>query len=198
MAITLPNIILPPDTWVSVHSELTKLLGQPVTAANALSLMLLSQADVRINIGPTEPDATSGYRLMPYGDDIVNDPNDGIVWVMAVGTSALINAEPIDLVYSSYILPPTILTAPQLIGTPRVGSVVNFTPITYTADPTAVVTNRWDVVNSSLTVTRTLTADTFIPAADDVGQMLLLTQTVTVGTTVVTSSAQPIGIKPAL
>lgn len=74
MADTLPNIVLPPQTWV----DITTLTG--IGAGEVIAVQNLKNKDVYLCISPTQPLNLSAYSVLNPNEEVLTQYGDSTLW----------------------------------------------------------------------------------------------------------------------
>lgn len=85
MADTLPNIILSAGTWTDLYDK------SGITPGTKIKIVNLSQTQIMLHTGLTQPDKASGFIPLAPGETLENIAASTGEWAHAVFKRALIN-----------------------------------------------------------------------------------------------------------
>ena len=95
MSDTIKNVRLKKRTWVNLYAAISEAKGSQVAVGTALGLSLLQYGKIRVNVGPTEPNANSGYELVTDFGYAENETGDSGFWAYSETNDALVNLKEI-------------------------------------------------------------------------------------------------------
>ena len=95
MSNTLKNVRLKKRTWVNLYTAISEAKGSSVTVGTALGLSMLGYGKIRVNVGPTQPTADSGYEIITDFGYAENETGDSGFWAYSESNDALVNIKEI-------------------------------------------------------------------------------------------------------
>jgi hypothetical protein len=92
---TLKNVRLKKCTWINLYTAISEVKGSPVAVGTALGLSMLDYGKIRVNVGPTQPTADSGYEVITGFGYAENETGDSGFWAYSESRDALVNIKEI-------------------------------------------------------------------------------------------------------
>jgi hypothetical protein len=89
MSDTLPNIVLPIDTWVDIYNN-------PIITAAGISVGTVIRikpifGNIDLNAGASKPTSASGFEPLANDLQAMNEASDTGAWAISRGIAGLIN-----------------------------------------------------------------------------------------------------------
>lgn len=83
MAATLPDVVLPAQTWVNLYAATGLTVGAKISVQNVCGF------NVRLCSKASTPTSSDGVNILPFASTAVNQASDPGAWAMCVSGGAV-------------------------------------------------------------------------------------------------------------